>query len=147
MKKFIFTSLIVCFILIIIFYFMKENKKEAELIVLDSGDEFYNVTSGKEESYIYFGRPSCPDCNDFFPILKEAMKEYSQDVYYYNTDDRLEDKDYEEIIEIFKLVWIPALYEVKDNAITDVFPLQFERNPSDEEILNCKEELKLFFKK
>lgn len=113
---------------------------------LESIDQFYDVIADNDVSYIYFGRPTCPDCNDFFIILEEVVMQNSHLVYYFNTDERKEERDYDDIIEIFRVDWVPSLYKVQNNVIIDAFPLKFERQPSPKQKTECKDALTRFFK-
>jgi thiol-disulfide isomerase/thioredoxin len=117
----------------------------AELVVLTSIDHLYEIIGDEKVSYIYFGRPTCPDCVDFFPILEDVMDELSQIVYYFNTDERRVEDEYEEIMSIFDVVWVPTVFRVENSIILDEFPVRFERNPSDEEATECRNELSKFF--
>jgi hypothetical protein len=124
---------------------MPAGVQPAKLETLTSIDHLYEVLAKDEVSYIYFGRPTCPDCQEFLPILVGAMLDNSQDVYYFNTDDRREDEEYDEILHIFGVSWVPALYKVQSNTILEEFLLQFSRGADEGALNECKNELKLFF--
>lgn len=112
---------------------------------LTSIDQLYDVLGSDETSYVYFGRPSCPDCEDFIVILMEVISDNGITVYYFNTDYLKDEAEYEEIIDIFDVVWVPALYKVRGNVITDRFPMRFERDPNDVEVDECRQGLYAFF--
>ncbi|WP_257875541.1 thioredoxin domain-containing protein, partial [Leuconostoc citreum] len=60
-----------------------DNVKELKHISYNQLNSIYD--SGKA-SYIYFGRPSCPHCRDFAPVIKEVNRMKGYNIYYYNTD-------------------------------------------------------------
>jgi len=115
------------------------------IVPITSIDHLYDVIGRDEVSYVYFGRPTCPDCEDFMIILEDFVSENKILVYYFNTDDLRNEAEYEDIIEVFEVTWVPALYKVQQNAIIDKFPLLFERDPSDVEVDECRQVLNVFF--
>lgn len=50
---------------------------------LNANETMDKFNSG-EGFYLYIGRPSCSDCREFSPILKEFSVRISQPIYYYN---------------------------------------------------------------
>ena len=123
---------------------MPAGVQPARLETLKSIDHLYEVLAKDEVSYIYFGRPTCPDCQVFLPILAESIAENSANVYYFNTDDRRKDEEYGNIINIFGVYWVPSLYRVRNNVIVAKFPLQFSRSADEEALAKCRNELREF---
>lgn len=41
----------------------------------------------ESKSYLYVGRPTCPDCREFVPLLNKVVDEEEVEIYYLNTDD------------------------------------------------------------
>lgn len=47
-----------------------------------------NFIDSKQTGFVYIGRPTCPHCAIFTPILNEVLRENGrQNVHYYNTDE------------------------------------------------------------
>ena len=136
---------IVVIVIYLVLFSACVSPQSGELKGLSDIEQLHAVVANSKTSYIYFGRPTCPDCNDFIPYLEEVMKKNAQDVYYFNTDDRKNDDGYDNIIEIFDVDWVPALYMVQDNVIINKFPLRFGREPSENEVTECVNELNIFF--
>lgn len=114
------------------------------IVPINSIKDFHNIVAQTNVSYIYFGRPTCPDCNDFFPILEQVITEKRQKIFYFNTDTFQNSEGYSEIIDIFKVKWIPTIYKVENNKIVAEFGLRFERNSTDLQIEYCKKALNNF---
>ncbi|MFV0466007.1 MAG: thioredoxin family protein [Lachnospiraceae bacterium] len=129
--------------ILILFYvllvFTACNSTETDYLKpIDNSSELYEIISKSDASYIYFGRPTCPDCEEFQPILEEVLTIKNQYIFYYNTDDRKNDDIYDEFIELFDITWIPTIYKVKDNAIIAEFPLKFEHGTNETEKEECR---------
>lgn len=124
MKKTLDKILIIIFFLLMIFVgkiFIDFLGKEY-LISIDRTVEFEEKLNG----IIYFGRPSCPACEAFEPILKEALKEENAIAYYFDTDFFRTNKLFseEELQAIFKkylVSEVPALVEIKNGTVINTF--------------------------
>lgn len=71
----------------------------SEPLVVIGNTQMETILSSKEEKkvFVYIGRPTCPECQKFEPILKETLKGEYKTIYYYNTD--VARKDNEESLE------------------------------------------------
>ncbi|MGM9902558.1 hypothetical protein A5844_000945 [Enterococcus sp. 10A9_DIV0425] len=47
----------------------------------------------KKDVFVYVGRPTCPECQKFEPILKETLTDEYKTMYYYNTDVARKDNE------------------------------------------------------
>jgi len=77
------------------------SARNSGLVGIESIDHLYEVLDEDEVSFVYFGRPTCPDCQDFIVILEEVIEENSLTVYYFNTDAMRDEEEYDEVIDIF----------------------------------------------
>ncbi|HHW69519.1 MAG TPA: thioredoxin family protein [Tenericutes bacterium] len=77
------TILLICFLLLIVtpFVVLILNNKGGKMI-----DKFFEAYNSQERTLIYLGRPTCPACVKFKPILDEVKDEYGIDYVYINTD-------------------------------------------------------------
>ena len=54
-------------------------------ILLNSNEE--------KEVLVYVGRPTCPECQKFEPVLREVLTDESRTIYYFNTDEARKDDE------------------------------------------------------
>ena len=45
-----------------------------------------SIIDNEKTALVYFGRPTCPHCQQFMPVLKSVLSQRNLNVYYYNTD-------------------------------------------------------------
>ena len=55
------------------------------VIGLSEMEEILNDDSGTG-TFVYIGRPTCPFCNEFEPILEGALQSLGQELAYFETD-------------------------------------------------------------
>jgi predicted bacteriocin transport accessory protein len=105
---------------------------------LNANETMDKFNSG-EGFYFYIGRPSCSDCREFSPILKEFSVRISQPIYYYNLDGG----DWKPVIRQFlrdhiNLQATPTLAYIKDGKVV---AQQVDTGPNADELLtifaNC----------
>ncbi|WP_124065043.1 thioredoxin family protein [Clostridium sp. E02] len=149
MKKAIRLSIIVILLVLSAssFYINSTSSDHYELIPIQSIQELSDIVQSSNSAYIYFGRPTCPDCSDFIPILEKELQLAKTNVYYFNTDRFNKEPEYENVIKTFQIIWIPALYETESGNITNSFDLKFEQNSDEESRIECESYLKNFFLK
>lgn len=113
-KNYIFIFLVLMIPVLIIGY-AKENSKQKNLIntnlTLIEDVNFFNNNSN---IIVYFGRPTCPNCNMFTPTLEEVLKSRKEKIYYFNTDYWRSDEKFEEILTKYSINSIPVLINIKD---------------------------------
>lgn len=98
--------------------FLTACSTKNELITADS-NQILDILSENQTSYIYVGRPSCPNCQDFKPVLDEVMQEISDKVFYYNTDEMRNEAEYENIIETLDIVGVPTMIKIENGKVTE----------------------------
>lgn len=62
------------------------------LVITISQEEFEHKISDKENFWIYIGRPNCPDCQQFYPIMIEYLEKINKDIYYFNVKVKTSEK-------------------------------------------------------
>lgn len=74
-----------------------------------------------ELQYDYIGRPTCPICVEFPPILEEVIEEDQIDVYYYNTDTAREADAsvLSEMMERLDVTGVPTLMAIENGTEVD----------------------------
>ena len=48
---------------------------------------FKEIRDSDKVSIIYYGRPTCPACVAYYPVLEEVAEEYNLDIFYINLDE------------------------------------------------------------
>ena len=79
---------------------------------IGSLDTLLNLTDG----FVYIGRPTCPSCNRFMPLLTEATTRTGTHVYYLNTDLWSMVPGYDAIRELFDIRSVPRLFIVENGT-------------------------------
>lgn len=74
-------------------YLKKDDSNQNKTITLETAgfnelslDEYLEVINKDEKSIILVARPTCPYCEKFSPILKEAMDDMNLTINYIDTD-------------------------------------------------------------
>ena len=116
---------------------LRDAVKPKESIISISSTAFFNDLPGV--FYIYFGRPSCPDCTEFGPVLEETLKTNSWQVYYFDTLYWKDDAQYERIITKYHVDDVPLLVKTVDGD----FAGAYHYRPDDRE--QAEQNLKAFF--
>lgn len=97
--------------------------------------KFQQIHLDKQDKVVYVGRPSCPDCQAFQPILQEVLEENNWGkLDYYNTD-RASEKNRKAMISALKQVKIdsvPSLIAFKNGKVQAIF----RGNDSKKELTN-----------
>lgn len=91
--------------------------------------EVENIKSG----YIYFGRPSCPSCQIFYPILQLASLRENKQIWYFNTDyfrtkKKLPEYEILQVCNKYKISRVPMLIYVENGKIIDSFGREITNN-------------------
>lgn len=70
-----------------------------------------DLQKNKETTMIYFGRPSCPDCNKIKPNLDILVNNSHSMVYYYNTEQDRDDNhdEMQTVLDTYGVGTVPAL--------------------------------------
>lgn len=95
---------LMCFILIIfslptILYVYTQMATSKEGLYEVDSISLEKIMNGKDTLFVYVGRPTCPQCKEFEPILQKVLNNQHQSMGYYNTDNaRKENEDKLEIM-------------------------------------------------
>jgi predicted bacteriocin transport accessory protein len=109
------------------------NKNISEFYDLEKLD--INEWNGDLEilnnSYIYFGRSSCSDCQKFIPKLKKVLNRGKFKVFYVDTEE--ENKLLQEIRDNLAIDWVPTFGFIINGKL---YKLNKEKNISEEDIMS-----------
>jgi predicted bacteriocin transport accessory protein len=107
----------------------KESDWEIRNLIKISRDELNEMMGSNQAFYVYFGRPSCPDCLAFYPKFKSILEKSKVKVYYYSTEAKASEKaEMQDFIKPFGIEEIPSVLHIKDNAILKIYDGQNEND-------------------
>lgn len=86
-----------------------ESSNRIEVISIDSIEIFDSV----EDLYVYFGRPSCPECQSLRNYIDEGDIRLPSTIYYFNTDYWRDSGATNLICDRFKIEKVPSLIRIK----------------------------------
>ncbi|MDR3298255.1 MAG: thioredoxin family protein [Candidatus Nomurabacteria bacterium] len=87
------------------------------LIDMDS-QSVIDMMKNKDGGFLYVGRPTCPHCKIFAPILTKMVKQDDIDVYYYDTDVANSNSELKtEALELIEVTGVPAFMFIKDGEV------------------------------
>ena len=68
---------------------------------------------------VYVGRPTCPACVEFEPILKNALSELEKGLYYFNMDDAMEksEEDMLTLLEALEVIVVPTVIYIENGIV------------------------------
>ena len=79
--------------------------------------------------FLYIGRPTCPHCQAFAPILSKVVKEKRLTVYYYDTDAaKSEPEKKNEVLEATNVIGVPSFLFIKDGVIVETLGAKSEES-------------------
>ena len=117
--------------------------QEVGYTVLLGKDDLNRLIDSKEESlYIYFGRDSCEDCQEFWPILESYISQKHKQVFVYDTEERKEDADYKEILDKYQVESVPMVVKMSGGKMKEILDPLKEKNENDDQWEKC---LDVFF--
>lgn len=91
--------------------------QEPYTLVKDEAD--YQAVMAEDTAYLYFGRDNCPYCQEFQPLLDEAITETGTEVYHYDTDDHAGEDDFQTILDTNEVVTVPKLVKLEGGEVVD----------------------------
>ena len=106
-----------------------ENESDWVMTNLEkiSRDELNSMMESNQEFYVYFGRPSCLDCLEFYPKFKKILAQSKETIYYYSTEAKASEKaDMLDFVKLFGIKEVPSILYSKDNTVEKVYDGQNE---------------------
>ena len=105
---------------------LEMHNEKCEYLVDISQEELNERLEKKDSFWVYIGRPSCPDCQSFFPRLEKLLTSQKKKIFYYNTTCKVsEKKKMKAYVEGLHIHEIPAILKVEEGKIT-VLDMQTE---------------------
>ncbi|MBD5545148.1 MAG: thioredoxin family protein [Lachnospiraceae bacterium] len=85
-------------------------------------EKFNELIQENREVYVYIGRPSCGDCQEFEPELIQIIQQYekNQQIVYFNVHSiRQDDKEWETFKEKYNVQYTPTIAKFKQGKLID----------------------------
>lgn len=98
-----------------------EKEEESKVLTAVTNEEVSTFLEHGESGFLYVGRPTCPFCREFMPVLENASQSTGQTVCYYNTDEGRE-QDEEKLgalLDQLKIESVPALLYIENGKEAD----------------------------
>lgn len=124
----LFITLILISMVMIICHINTKGDGDTKGIVEINQQDLKNIISGKETTWVYIGRPSCPDCKEFYPQLIDFVNQNKLHIYYYNTECRASKKMIvRKYYNSLGVKTVPSIIQIKDGIIDKVYDVQIEK--------------------
>ncbi|MCL2085761.1 thioredoxin family protein [Candidatus Saccharibacteria bacterium] len=89
-----------------------------ELTLIDGPSILAFLNEG-QSGFLYVGRPTCPFCQVFEPMLAEVAAEKNLQVFYYNTEDNSGNAEGWEAMTILEVVYVPHFIFISNGQLAD----------------------------
>lgn len=97
-----------------------------------SREQLEREFAAKSDFFLYVGRPTCPDCEAFYPVLEEIVSAGSQRIYYYNTEVKASGKrKMRAYVKSLGIDEIPMVLQVEHGEITARYNGQKDKDIED----------------
>ena len=92
------------------------SEVKSHLIDIDY-DKFTELIKGNEKSVVMVGRPTCSHCVAFKPVITKVANDYEIDIYYLNTDEILDEDDFNDLWDFIEASGTPTTVIVGENKL------------------------------
>lgn len=93
-RKIIFLLFVIILISGGMYFYVNQKEKSFNPLTSINSNQIQKLIDNADTGYIYIGRPTCEECQNFLPKLKTVLISKEQKVFYYNTDNaRKKDQD------------------------------------------------------
>lgn len=99
-----------------------DNGGEVDYSVLSAVDSqaVIDFIAEKKTGFLYAGRPTCPHCQVFAPILTGVVKEKGLTVFYYDTDAANANAEKKkEALGVIGVTGVPSFMYIEDGVIVE----------------------------
>lgn len=97
-----------------------------------SREQLEREFAAKSDFFLYVGRPTCPDCEEFYPVLEEIVSAGGQRIYYYNTEVKASGKrKMRAYVKSLGIDEIPMILQVENGEIAARYNGQKDKDIED----------------
>ena len=104
-----------------VYFYANQKEKNFNPMTDINSTQIQKLMDNSKTGYIYIGRPTCEECQDFLPKLKSILIKKERKIFYYNTDDARKENQYKLVKELNNLdvkIVLTILY-VKKGKISE----------------------------
>ena len=106
-------------------YLSNIEKNDKNLLIDITREELNERISKNENIYVYIGRPTCPDCKEFEPKLKDILNKMNKKLLYYNTEAPASQKqEIRNYLEKYNVKTIPCILYIEDGKTIKLYDCQ-----------------------
>ena len=100
---------------------------KSNLITIEREQLLSMIDDSEKEAFVYVGRPSCIDCEVFYPELINILKENKTSIFYFDTTTKASKKpEMKSLMQSFGIEQIPAIMHIKDGEIFQLYDCQMD---------------------
>lgn len=138
--KWVIVALLFVAVTIATSFYIKSLNEEYILDITD-----VNAIGALNDEYLYFGRPTCPACELFLPLLEEVASEENVKIYYFNTDyfrnnNLVLEDELQNVFKSYQVEQVPLLIELENGKVVGSLNVDF----NEEESAKIKENIRAF---
>ena len=97
------------------------QEEESKVLTAVTNEEVSTFLENDQSGFLYVGRPTCPVCREFKPMLEDASQITGQIVYYYNTDEgrKQDEEKLGVLLDQLEIESVPALLYIENGEEAD----------------------------
>lgn len=107
---------------------LRLNPSGNEVLTYIGNEDMYDILNDRSGTghFIYIGRPTCPACQQFEPVLRATLQELDQELRYFQTDRAREADDESEmtmieILDALGIQGVPTMAYIVNGQVVDSF--------------------------
>ena len=93
--------------------------KEDNYLIEIQVEDFYELYNSNEQFVLLLGRPGCPHCVAFKPIITRVANNYKHNIYYLNTDNIETTEDWVFIWDLAQQEGTPTVAIIENKKLID----------------------------
>ena len=98
--------------------FLTQDEVEEPLVVIGNLQLLELIEDGTH-FFLYVGRPTCPFCAEFEPVLIETLRDQGKSIYYFNLDEAREENESKmiELATVLEVAGVPAMFRIENGQV------------------------------
>lgn len=119
-RKSVVLLFIIFLISSIVYFYANQKEKNFNPLTNVNNDQIQKLITNANTEYIYVGRPTCEECQNFLPKLKSVLIKKEQKIFYYNIDNAREENQDKLVQELNKLdiKIVPTILYVENGKVS-----------------------------
>jgi len=103
-----------------------ESGRDSETLFYVGNAEMYEILNDRSDTgfFVYIGRPTCPACQRFEPVLRGALRHLGGNLRYFQTDlagmtDNESEMTVMEILDEIGVRGVPSMVYIRNGEVVD----------------------------